>query len=823
MNRKLVIGCLLSLIVIVSICPAEELSMWDFESEEVTWRPRADEISVSRVEGVGATEDSKASLWVRGTIEVGWNYVISDTRPMKAEQLYRLSAWLRVNKIGPTTPMPYLKCEFLAAEPGRSPGRINTGSYDSSKMGEWQHLVGEFRAPEGTEQCWIALEKGGSGRMEIDANLDNVKIERIDRLSIFDKYRLQPIPKSLDEVKGVHPRIYLDSERIAQLRDGISTTHAPLWAEVKEQADRAVKRKPPEYVEDDKRSGDEQLWQRSVGNTMPFLAMAYVLTGDRQYLDSAREWALASCSYKTWGLGRIDGMDLATGHQLFGLGIVYDWCYEDLGEEALSTIRETLVKRTSAMFEAAATEKAWWRRSYLQNHLWVNICGMAVVGLALFDEVEDASQWIGLPLDKFEKTMAALGHDGASHEGVGYWGYGVEYMLKFMHLARELLDVNMYDDDWWRNTASYRQYLALPRDAWTRRNNVVDIADCPRSNWYGPDYLLRGLASEYQDGHAQWLAQETDSSNVSTSEARWLNLVWFDPELQAVPPDDLPTLYHFDDMDIVSARSGWSGDESLVVFKCGPYIGHEAVQEFSYDPGGGHVHPDANHFVLFAGGEWLIRDDGYRAKWTGQHNTLLIDGKGQLGEGRAWFNGIEQLRLKARPRVIRAVSSAELDHIAGDATEAYPRDIGLRSYTRHLIFLKPDVLIVVDDIELDEAKELELRFHPEQGAAQKDGKTFLVKGENTLMRVDPLTGANVNISAEDIAGEGRHGEADWSMFTIRMNTQSSHWRNAVALSWTTKDSPVDVNLKETQNIWTFSAGHRTVEFDWATGTAKMPR
>jgi len=821
MNKwNLAIGYALASMIVTGVCLAEDVVMWDFESEEIGWRPRADTISVSLIEGVGATEDSKASLWIRGTIDVGWNYVTSETHPMTADQLYRVSAWLRVNKIGATTPMPYLKCEFLTAEPGSSLGRADTLSYDESKMGEWQHLVGEFRAPEGTEKCWLALEKGGSGSMEIDANMDNVKIERIDQLSIFDKYRLQPVPESLDEVRGVHPRIYLNQERIEQLREAIKTTHAPLWAEIQEQADRAVRRKPPEYVESDKWSGDEQLWQRSVGNTMPVLAMAYVLTGDEKYLDSARAWALASCSYKTWGLGRIDGMDLATGHQLFGMGIVYDWCYSDLGEDARSTIRETLVKRTSAMFEAAATEKAWWRRSYLQNHLWVNICGMSVAGFALFDEVEDASKWIGLPLDKFQKTMAALGHDGASHEGVGYWGYGVEYMLKFMHLARELLDVNMYDHDWWRNTADYRQYLALPRNMWTSRNNVVDIADCPRSNWYGPDYLLRGLAREYRDGHAQWLAQEVDESNVDSAEARWLNLIWFDPDLEAAPPADLPTLRHFDDMDIVSSRSDWSGDESLVVFKCGPYLGHEAVQEFTYDPGGGHVHPDANHFVLFADGEWLIRDDGYRAKWTGQHNTLLIDGKGQLGEGRMWFNGIEQLRLKARPRIIRAVSGQGMDYITGDATEAYPRDIGLRHYVRHLIFLKPDVLIVIDDIELDESRELELRFHPEQGEAQRTGNAFSIKGENTLMRIDPLTDANVKISAEDVSGEGRHGEADWSMFTIRMSAQSPKWRNAVAISWTKDGSPVVVNLQKDKDVWKFSADGRMVEFDWVTGTVK---
>ncbi|MFQ6132384.1 MAG: DUF4962 domain-containing protein [Armatimonadota bacterium] len=797
--------------------------VWDFEGEEIAWRPRAETISVSRVAGVGATEESKACLRVKGQIDVGWNYAISDSRPMQAGQLYRLSARVRVDQVGETTPMPYLKCEFVGADPNRALGRADTERYDGARMGKWQRLAGEFRAPEGTVRCWLALEKGGNAAMEIDAYLDDVTLEPIERLSVFDEYRLEPLPAPLEAVRGVHPRIYLTEERIAQLREAIKTTHAPLWEEVRAQAERAVTRGAPAYRRDDGYSGDEQLWQRGVGNTMPVLAMAYVLTGERKYLDSAREWALASCGYETWGLGRIDGMDLAAGHQLFGLGIVYDWCYDDLGEEARQTIRETLVRRTSAMFEAAATEKAWWRRSYLQNHLWVNICGMSVAGFALFDEVEHADKWIGLPLGKFRRTMEALGPDGASHEGVGYWGYGVEYMLKFMHLARELLGVDMFrDHDWWRNTAMYRLYMALPRNAWTRRSNIVDIADCPRGNWYGPDYLLRRLAREYGDRHAQWLAQQIDEANVDSAEARWLNLIWYEPSVKAKPPDDLPTLRHFDDMDIVSARSDWSGDESLVVFKCGPFIGHEAVQEFSYDPGGGHVHPDANHFVLFGGGEWLIRDDGYRAKWTGQHNTLLVDGEGQLGEGRQWFQGTQPLRLKARPRVTRALSTPELDHMTGDATEAYPRDLGLRHYVRHLLFLKPDVLIVVDDIELDEPAPLELRFHPEQAKAEREGGAFIIGGGRSVLRLEPLTTEGVDASAEDVAAEGRHGERDETMFTVRLSTTASRWRNAVAVSWAgAGEEPPTAALRTDADTWTFAVEDRVVALDWETGEARI--
>ncbi|MDQ3815838.1 MAG: DUF4962 domain-containing protein, partial [Armatimonadota bacterium] len=701
-------------------------------------------------------------------------------------------------------------------------GRAVTDSYDGARLGQWQRLQAEFQAPAGIERCWLALETGGNAAVEIDAYLDDVNLTMIDRLSVLDQYRLDPVPAPLASLRGVHPRIYLDAKRVAQLREDVKTTHQALWEEVRALADRAVKQGPPAYRERDTYSGDEQLWQREVGNAMPGLALAYVLTGEQKYLDSARAWALASCAYPTWGLGSTNGMDLAAGHQLFGLGIVYDWCYADLGEEARRTIRETLVKRTSAMFEAAATGKAWWHKSYMQNHLWVNICGMSVAGFVLFDEVPEATLWIGLPLDKFRRTMGFLGPDGASHEGVGYWGYGVEYMLKFMHLARALLGVDLYGEEWWRNTATYRQYLALPRNAWTKNNNIVDIADCPRSNWYGPEYLLRALAHEYRDGYAQWLAGEVDDANVDSPDARWLNLIWFDSAIPKKPPSDRPTLHHFNDMDIVSARTDWSGDESLLVFKCGPFIGHEAIQEFSYDPGGGHVHPDANHFVLFGAGEWLIRDDGYRAKWTGQHNTLLIDERGQLGEGKEWFDGTAALKLKARPRVTRAVSSAQLDHITGDATEAYPRDSGLRRYQRHLLFLKPDVLIVLDDIALDAPRALELRFHPENREATKDGAAFVIKGKQAVLRVEPLTLDGATASAEDVTGQGRHGETGFSMFTVRLAANRAQWRNAVAFSWSKIDgAPTRVTMRSAGDVWTFAAGGRSVSFNWATGAAGL--
>jgi Carbohydrate binding domain len=311
---------------------------WTFESTTDGWQPRAPSVVVSQLVGTGATPDSRACLRVQGRIAEGWNYALSRHVPLTGGGLYRLSAWMRVDNLGASTPPPFLKCEFVGPNVNQYLGQVATSSYDVSKPRTWQRLEAEFQAPDATRQCWLALEKGADSPMEIDAVLDEIKLAPIPMLSALEKFRLRPLPASLEKVRGVHPRLYLDAGVVAQLREAIGNTHAPLWNELRDQADRLTRRGPPAYRQSDGSSGDEQLWQRDVGNAMPVLAMAWLLSQDQRYLDAARQWALASCGYQTWGLARIDGMDLATGHQLLGLALVYDW--------SLSTCSSSCIWRT---------------------------------------------------------------------------------------------------------------------------------------------------------------------------------------------------------------------------------------------------------------------------------------------------------------------------------------------------------------------------------------------------------------------------------------------------------------------------------------------
>ncbi len=600
-----------------------------------------------------------------------------------------------------------------------------------------------------------------------------------------------------------HPRLYLTPQRILQLREEIATFRKPHWEIVRAQADQLARRKPPEYDRAIQNNDPEQLWQRDVGNALPTLAMAWVLTRDEKYRKAVSEWAMASCAYPTWGHPEKNpGRDLAAGHQLFGLALVYDWMYSDLDNQVRDTIHQALLERGRTMFAATDPKTGnFWRNEIMQNHLWVNATGLAAAALAISDEPETA-HWIEFARDKIRLSDEALGSDGASHEGVGYWSYGVEYLLKYWALSADLLGEDLRSP-WWEKTAMYRLYLGLPRLSLARRDTIVDIADCTRQDYYGPDYLLFNLAHRFHDPHAQWLALQLENAHVTTDTASFLNLLWFDPQQKSTPPSDLPTLRHFEDMGIVSARSDWSGKESLVVFKSGPPLGHDEVKRgLTFDAGMGHVHPDANHFVVFGNGQWIIQDDGYRWKETGQHNTLLVDGFGQKGEHQMWFRIKPPLPLKGEPAILAAESNAAFDLITGEAAGAYEPEAGLRRYVRRLIFWKPAALLVIDDIETDRPRKLELRLHPV---------------ETSGVRIDDLTPEGVSTDKGIVEGKDRDGKP-FPQYTVRMQTNAAKWRHVMAISWPEEGkTPAQVKMKSAGDDLTFEFADHQLGFSWATG------
>jgi hypothetical protein len=150
-------------------------------------------------------------------------------------------------------------------------------------------------------------------------------------------------------------------------------------------------------------------------------------------------------------------------------------------------------------------------------------------------------------------------------------------------------------------------------------------------------------------------------------------------------------------------RSSWTDpDATLVGFKCGPFMGRTLSQDAVFDFGTGHQDADSGSFQVFSHGEFLAIDPLYTGcERTEDHSTMLFKSHGQLGEQNA-FGSMEALRFGHHPEIVHAETTRQYDYVVGDVTRAYHPALGLARFVRHLLLLKPDVLLVADEISLRE-------------------------------------------------------------------------------------------------------------------------
>ena len=752
--------------------PGEFVRKWQFSEGIEKWVPRGKGIKLAHDPDGG--HDQKGCLHVTGRQDKGYNYVWSPRFTVEPGTSYRASMWLRVERTQEDNPPTFFfKVEMTGKEPGNHTRRVSN-QVPADKVGKWQKMVLYFSVPEkGLKNVALALEKGGAVLRTLDVSIDDVLLERItddwDEDVWMDAALRGPITK---ELRGVHPRLYIDQARLDYLRKAVHND--PRWKSSMDTlialADAGVRSGPPDYAKQVERGGEldgkahEQLWQRGVGNRIPHLALAYLLTGEKKYLDSTKAWVFASLDYPTWAVGKMDGLDLAAGHQLAGIGLAYDWLYHDLTETERASIREKLVPLANRLARQGAYEgKAWWKGAYMQNHMWVSLAGMTTTAFALADEVPEAASWIAVAHAKFVKTLEIVGDDGASHEGYGYWEYGAEYIMRYLELVKTCLGIDLYYDSdgqphpWLSNNAAYALHLALPQDMWTKRSSVVDIGDSPRYHWYGPSYLLRNLARRYPESPWQKTAQWQADAYVklgcdAPGCGHYLNFAWYDPEILTKSPVDekLPLVHHFKDIDIASARTSWEGPAAHLVVKCGPPLGHKHVHaDRGY--GAGHVHPDAGHFVWSAGGKILLRDSGYtKPKATGNHSTVLIDGKGQKGEGGTWFNFSPWLKDKRSPRIRKVEEKDDSVLIDCDVAPAYPVDLGLTTFDRVFSFAGNGDVTVTDSLATETPSQYEWRFQVE-GKLEKQGRSWFIRNGDVTARIDIKASVPITVDNDVLA------------------------------------------------------------------------
>ncbi len=559
-------------------------------------------------------------------------------------------------------------------------------------------------------------------------------------------------PKKLDSVARIHPRLFVTNTQISAVKGKLGGSHQGIWRVVRERADAYLGRTAPSNFKSESN-------MREAGRGIPWQALAYLMTGHAPYLEGARKWLLTICEFPHWE----DDRSLAGGECLFGVATGYDWLHDRLDAKEKSFIRDKLVRQARIMKDGPPVHHDRW----LANHNHVEHLGLAAAGFALFDEVPEAVDWIRQADLVFRALLDAASSDGSSTEGHQYWAYTTEALLRYAELARELLGENLYASEWLKAVPNFIIHSTLP--GFNAENCVMSFGDSHRHYAsHGPTHILHRLAAEYRNRQAQWLANEMARRGIGRDAfCTWANLLWYDETLEPAPISNVPLFWHSDDIGWITARSSWD-DAVMVGFKCGPMHGHKAQRYYdsnrgaAHEIGGGHGHPDVNSFQIFAYGRWLAIDPGYeRPKWTRSHNCILVNGRGQIGEGQTWFDRDSVLETRATSAVIKAEHSAAWDYMVGDARNIYPAATGLTKYHRHLLYLRPDFFVVVDELRADPAAMFEWLLHTDVSIDKKTERSFVARNGDVLMDAHFLLPAALTVKVDGktlSAATGRSSE-----------------------------------------------------------------
>ncbi|MDR1282500.1 MAG: heparinase II/III-family protein [Opitutaceae bacterium] len=499
------------------------------------------------------------------------------------------------------------------------------------------------------------------------------------------------------------------------------------------------------------------------------LAVAYALCGDSVYLERLQAWLpfiRESGPVAIRHIGGRDNADLFCGQMLTGLAISCDMLKGRVPPEVENTLRDSLVAQARQTYTDLVAIRHY---PYEQNHFSIPVSGLLLASLVLLDEEADAAAWADWSAHAFRRCLEALSPDGWFFEGMNYWGYTMQFPVPVAYALWRITGENLFETPALKNAPLYLAHNFLPD-----RDFVFDFAD------WGPRVHQDGITA--QRGYDRpW---HTHPTSIPAFIPALLNraqphplldaflegrrasdagldgivgsLLQLHAEQKGKTSADLspyPPYHYFDDTGVVHWRENWrSPDATAIAFKSGPPGGHAMAsllrQSPDWKPSLGHAHPDAGSFILFSKGVFLANDTGYAVKETAWHNSILVNGTGQMKGGTAWatFKNIPYEKLN-RIRMENVWLGQRVIAATANFAAAYDDALGLTEMRRHLVMIDGRFLVISDRMSASYPHEYEWRLHGDQAAIEDGpGRFLMTNGPARLVIRNLLPVASATVS-----------------------------------------------------------------------------
>ena len=554
------------------------------------------------------------------------------------------------------------------------------------------------------------------------------------------------------ELKNIHPRLFFTAVDLPKMRERAKGIDRELWQTVLEDIVTLKRNAPDPKDEDLYKSG---LDRRKAGSISQYefafqiaqTSYAYAIEKDEKYLEAAKKWTLVACEMPLWGYTyNKPNVDLPPAHLLYAVAFAYDVLFDNLSKSEREIIKDKLVRQARLMYDYFKY-KSGKKYTYSQNHTWIPMAGLAIAAYVLMDETEEAKDWAQLSRAVFDRMMLTFGTDGYFYESFHYYGFAFRWTIRYFDAHLHATGENLYLP--MKPKFERMKYFAM-HSILPDRENVFDFADIgdgslnrnresKRESLYGEYDILYRFADVYQDAEAQTIADFIRrDTTFGTREPMWA-FINHNAKLKSAPLAQVPLQVYFDDNDTVFWRSSWDKNATAFAFRAAPPEGHHAARLAAkisdWRQNTGHAHPDANSFIIWANGKYLTGDTGYAGrKETGDHNTILINNRGQEKDGRhEVFKEVPNERLD-KIRIAEVWGTPDYFYARGEAASGYYADLNVKKFDRHFLYVAPDYFVVWDELETEKPSEFSFLLNADR-EIKLDGYVANLINENAVLRV----------------------------------------------------------------------------------------
>ena len=511
------------------------------------------------------------------------------------------------------------------------------------------------------------------------------------------EFTVSPIEDMLKKIPAGHPRIAVAQEELEayrQIEAGQSFIDG-LVTEVRDFMSESMPEEP---------AAIDELWER----VSPMLArvnkgsIVYLIRQDPEIGSFAVSALLSLAEWDPEGVTSYENQDQIFRDILLSLVQGYDYLYDLLTEGDRQAVLSAIQARAVILehpTEGLSDAVYKLKESPYQSHGVTALGYILQTALVTYGELPEAEQWLREYLPLYLNATPVWGNED------GGWSQGMNYAAASLPAGEDLRFTlythgiaNLYQKAFYKNYDKFSAYF-------TGKYGGAEFGD-GSTGIFSPDWALIFKTQAYllKSPYAAWLRANCDYG-ASGTYANYYMTAFPWPEEQSL--DELPSAAVFRDIGWVAMHSGLTDYDNRIsaYFKSSPFG--------SYN----HSHADQNSFVIQAYGERLAIDSGYYdyyhspfdlgyTRKTYAHNAITMDD----GIGQA------SMMMGAKGEITGFLHHKAFDLATGEAAEAYNYTMDestgipatterLERATRHVVYLRPDLFLVIDDLKRSDAEK----------------------------------------------------------------------------------------------------------------------